>query len=116
VVAISGLTGDRGSVTAEFACVLPAALVTLTLCVGAVQLVGQQVGLSSLASAAARSLARGDSLSAVRARLTSAASGVSLESREVGDFVCATVSKSVSSGPFAVFALELSARNCALLS
>lgn len=52
--------GDRGSVTAEFAAALPAALVCLAVGVGAVQAGGQQLRLIDAAAVDARMLGRGD--------------------------------------------------------
>lgn len=55
-----GSTGERGSVTAEFAAVLPAALVFLAVGVGAVQAGGQQARLQEAAAVDARLIGRGD--------------------------------------------------------
>ena len=46
--------------TAEFAAALPAVLVVLAFCLGAVQVMGQQVRMSDAAADVARLLARGD--------------------------------------------------------
>lgn len=50
--------GERGSVTAEFACVMPAVIMVLLLALGSFQVVSQQIRVSDAASTAARMLGR----------------------------------------------------------
>lgn len=106
--------GERGTVTAEFAVVLPGVLLVLALCLGAVGVVGQQVALGSLASSGARMLARGDDPGAVRARVASAAPGASLAQSSEGAFVCVALEQGARFGPLGLGGLTLSARGCAL--
>ncbi|MDQ1576828.1 MAG: hypothetical protein QOH55_1978, partial [Microbacteriaceae bacterium] len=42
--------GARGSVTAEFAAVVPAVLLVLAACLGGIQVVGQQVRMTDAAA------------------------------------------------------------------
>ncbi|GAB3456568.1 TadE family type IV pilus minor pilin [Kineococcus endophyticus] len=62
----SGRRRDAGSVTAEFALLLPAVVVLLALALGAVRVVVTQVQCVDAARAAARVAARGESLDVVQ--------------------------------------------------
>lgn len=106
--------GERGTVTAEFAVVLPGVLLVLALCLGAVNVIGQQIALGSLAASGARMLARGDDVGAVRARVASAAPGARLTQSSDGSFVCVTLERAARFGPVGLGALALSAHDCAL--
>jgi hypothetical protein len=53
-------SGDRGSVTAEFAIALPAVALVLACCLSGLQLAAQQVRLQDAAGLTARAAARGD--------------------------------------------------------
>ena len=99
---------QRGSVTAEFAAALPAVLVVLALCLGAIQVVGQQVRITDASADVARLLARGDSAGGT------AGAGVSVSVERSGDFVCANLSAPSAFAPFAAAGLSLGARSCAL--
>jgi len=101
-------------VTAEFAVVLPGVLLVLALCLSAVNVIGQQIALGSLASSGARMLARGDDPGTVRARVASAAPGTSLAQSSDGAFVCIALERVARFGPVGLGALVLSARACAL--
>jgi len=101
-------------VTAEFAVALPGVMLVLALCLGAVNVIGQQVVLGSLASSGARMLARGDDPSAVRAQVASAAPGASLTQSSDGAFICVALSRAARFGPVGLGSLALSARDCAL--
>jgi hypothetical protein len=103
---------QRGSVTAEFAAVLPAVLVLLVGCLGAVQVVGQQVRLTDAAGSAARLLARGDTLDQAAGLLSGL--GATVSSERVGEFVCARLSAPSGFAPFEAAGLSLDARACAL--
>ena len=108
----SRTAGERGSVTAEFATVVPAIVLVLACCLASVQIAGQQVRLHHAAAEAARSLARDDSAAAARA--VAAAPGARLSRSVSGDLVCATVSARSTSPVGTVFGLTLVARSCAL--
>lgn len=106
--------GERGTVTAEFAVVLPGVMLVLALCLGAVGVVAQQVTLGSLASSGARMVARGDDPATMRARVTQAAPGTTIAQSNSGAFVCVSLDRRAHFGPLGLGALVLSARGCAL--
>ncbi|TFC81785.1 pilus assembly protein [Cryobacterium cheniae] len=106
--------GDRGSVTAEFATVVPAVLLVLACCLGALQVVGQQVRLTDAAADAARSLSRGDSVDRAAGLVRQAVRGASMTPERRGEFVCVNLSVPSSFGAFAAFGLTLRAGSCAL--
>lgn len=58
------LADDRGSVTAEFAIALPAAMLVLGVAIGAIVLAAERVSLTSSAAEIARLEARGDTAAA----------------------------------------------------
>ncbi len=107
---------DRGSVTAEFAAALPAVLVVLACCLGAVQVVGQQVRLTDAAADVARLLARGDGAGPASGLLAAVAPGTALAEERQGEFVCARLTAPSAFAPFAAAGLTLAARSCALAS
>jgi hypothetical protein len=57
---ITAMRDDRGTVTAEFAVVLPAVVLVLACALGALQLGAQQLRLQAAVGGAARLLGRGD--------------------------------------------------------
>ena len=105
---------DRGSVTAEFATVVPAVLLVLACCLGALQVVGQQVRLTDAAADAARSLSRGDTVDRAAGLVRQAVKGASMTPERRGEFVCVNLRAPSSFGAFAAFGLTLQARSCAL--
>ncbi|MCS0499574.1 TadE family protein [Protaetiibacter mangrovi] len=104
---------DRGGVAAEFAVALPAVVLVLGLCVGAVGVGSQHVRLQDAAADAARGLGRGESAGQVTARAAAAFPGVRLRSWTGGDLVCARLT-AAARGPAAVAGLELAAESCAV--
>ena len=94
---------DRGSVTAEFAAVIPAVLLVLACCLAGLQLAGQQLRLQDAAAVAARSVARGGSAPPIE--------GVRVVTRVEGQLLCARV---VAASIAPLFPLQLSAESCAL--
>jgi Flp pilus assembly protein TadG len=104
------LHAERGSVTAEFAAVLPAVVLVFAVALGGMQIAGEQLRLQSAVADAARMLGRGDSGAASRVR--DAASGARLSESRQGDLVCATARAPTSLG--FLFAITLSASSCAL--
>ncbi|MFC6354679.1 TadE family type IV pilus minor pilin [Luethyella okanaganae] len=110
----SGCHRDRGSVTAEFAAVVPAVMIVLALCLGSVQIVGQQVRLVDTAADAARALARGDGPGRVAALVLRAVPGAMLDQVRDGEFVCARLSAPVAFAPLAAAGLTVSGSSCAL--
>ncbi|AMB59385.1 TadE family type IV pilus minor pilin [Microterricola viridarii] len=107
------LAGSRGSVTAEFAVVMPALFLVLALCLGAVNLVGQQLRLSDAAADAARAAGRGDDAARVRALVARAVPGAALGLATRGEFVCADLSSQTAFG-LGGFGVRMTASSCAL--
>lgn len=99
--------GESGSVTAEFAAVVPAVMLMLALCLGALQLSTLRLTVQDAAAQAARSAARGGSFDAA-ALVEGAAARIDRR----GNLVCATVT---APGALLVFGpIEVSASGCAL--
>jgi hypothetical protein len=96
---------DAGSVTAEFATVIPAVVLVLACCLSGIQVASQQLQLQDAAAGTARALARGDPATSGGARLS--------VGRHDG-LVCATLEARARSLPGTLFRMTLSARSCAL--
>lgn len=105
---------DRGSVTAEFATVLPAVLLMLVLIIGVFQGVSQQLRVVDAAAVAARSVARGESVDTAKDRVTSLIGSHDLTSSSEGEFVCVSLSSPVHVLSVLVGGIILSARSCSL--
>ena len=103
-----------GSVTAEFAVALPAVVVVLACCLGAIQVASQQVRLSDAAADAARTLARGDPLAVAASRVQRVAGKADISTSTTGDFVCVELSASAGMGPAAMVGIRIRASGCAL--
>ncbi|MGD8168305.1 TadE family type IV pilus minor pilin [Herbiconiux sp. P16] len=103
---------ESGSVTAEFAMILPAVAVVLALGVGVVQLGSVRVALTDAAADAARILGRGDSEGAAASRVAQAQRGARMSVDHLGPVVCVTARAEVSPGLGALFSFE--GRGCAL--
>jgi hypothetical protein len=107
------LRSERGSATAEFAVAFPAVLAVVALLLGGVQVAGLQVRVQDAAADAARGLGRGDSSSAVSARLLRQLPGASLADWIDGDLRCVLVVVAPT-GTVAVLGLRARATACAL--
>lgn len=105
-------TGDRGSVTAEFAVALPAVLLLLAVLLGGIRLGGAHLIAQDAAADAARALGRGDGEAAVRGRLAAVLPGAGLDVQRRDGLVCARVGVP-SSGLAALAGVRLSGRSCA---
>lgn len=108
------LTSEAGSVTAEFVTIMPAIVLVLGCCLGAVGLASQQVLLTDAAADAARSLSRGDDEARAQAIVAHVVDGASLHTVRRGEFVCVEVSSPGGAGPLAGIGLTLRASSCAL--
>ena len=100
--------GDRGSVTAEFAAVVPAILLVLAACLACVHLAGQQLRLQDAAAATARALARGDTPPPF--------AGAAVATHREGDLLCARLT-STGQGllpDVTLGVVTLTAQSCAL--
>jgi hypothetical protein len=109
-------------VTAEFAAALPAALLCLGLCLGAVQAVAQQSRLVGEAANGARLLGRGEVLPGSAAtgpagEEAAAAGGERGVEREVdreGGMVCVTLSAPSEAAGLGRLGVTVTARQCAI--
>jgi len=99
---------DRGSVTAEFAAVVPAVILLLACCLAALQIAGQQLRLQDAAADVSRSIARGGGGS------EAARVGAAVSVTQNGDLVCARLSARSRSPAGVLLGLTLSASSCAL--
>lgn len=79
---------ERGSVAAEFAVVVPAVILVLASCIVALQLVGLQLRLQDAAAAAARTVARGESVGSAAQRVGALVPGATIARSDRGDLVC----------------------------
>ena len=101
---------DRGSVTAEFAVVLPAVVIVLVCALGAIQLAGEQLRLQAADAGAARLLGRGDS--GARGLVEAVNPDATLDVHTSGDLICAQSRAPASFG--ILVGLSLTASACAL--
>lgn len=105
------LRDERGTVTAEFAIVLPAVLVVLGLVIGGVLIAAHRATLVSLAAEAARLEARGDAALAA-ARLTAVDGEVEVRRESRGRLSCVTLTSHPGGGLLAAIGVE--AEGCAV--
>ena len=94
--------GNRGSITAEFAVVIPAVMLVLAGSLVCLQLGSQQLRLQDAAAVTARALARGDAAPTYE--------GASRSTSTQGDLLCARLSLPAQPPLF----VPLSAQSCAL--
>ena len=102
-------SGERGSVTAEFAAIVPAVVLLLACCLACLQIAGQQLRLQDAAADVARSAARGGGTSAA-----GVVPGVAVAVSADGDLVCVHLSARSRSPAGTLLGLTLSASSCAL--
>lgn len=104
------LRADRGSVATEFAVAMPAVVLVLAMCVGAVVSSSAFVRVQDAAGEAARLSARGDDPALA---LEIAGGGASVSTWDSGEFRCVSVS-----APIEIVGIVLSVRaersSCAL--
>jgi Flp pilus assembly protein TadG len=101
---------DRGSVTAEFAAVLPAVVLILGCALGAMQLAAEQLRLQGADADAARLLGRGDP--GARGLLLAVNPDATLVVRSSGNLVCADAHAPASIG--ILLGVSITASACAL--
>jgi Flp pilus assembly protein TadG len=104
---------DAGTVTAEFAAVVPAVILILVVCLGTVHLAGRRLILQDAASDTARILARGEP-SAATERARQLVPGVTVGSRDRDGMVCAILSAPVAVAGGMLGTVSLTASSCAL--
>lgn len=98
------LRDERGTVTAEFAVVVPAVLVILGLVVGGIVIATNRLTLAAAAADIARLEARGDTDLAVE-RLGGAGAGVTVERERRGGLLCVTLKSGPTLGMLAMLAV-----------
>ncbi len=105
--------GERGSVSTEFAVLMPAVLLLLGLGLSAAQVSSRQLQLHDAAADTARVIARGEGVPAAERHLATLVPGAVLRAQTAGDLSCVLLSApGAPRGPFA--AVRLKARSCAL--
>lgn len=104
----------RGSVTAEFAIVLPAVVLVLALCLCGVAVTAQQVRLQDVAADAARILGRGESLVAAERYVETRLPGTTLSAELRESAVCVHLALPIAMPGASVLALTTKATSCAL--
>ena len=103
--------GDRGSVTAEIAVGLPAVIVVLAACLGALGLGAAQVRVQDAAADAARLLGRGETTAVVERHIEIVTPGARLTALNRDDLVCTTVS---IERPVLLVSIRVEGSSCAL--
>ena len=104
---------ERGTVTAEFAIVMPAVLVVLGLAIGGIFIAAQRITLVTTAADVARLEARGDEDRA-RARLQESGSETSVHRERSGPLHCVTLGSRPGGGLLSAISIE--SRACAAVS
>ena len=104
--------GDTGSVAAEFAVVLPAVMIVLALCAGALTAATHQVRLQDAAADAARLAARGEPASRVVSTVSAAVAGAGAAVRPHDELVCVDASAHLTIG--GIVSIPIRATSCAL--
>jgi hypothetical protein len=100
---------QRGSVTAEFAAVVPAVVLLLAGCLVCLQVGAQQLRLQDAAADVARSLSRGGGTAAI-----GAVPGATIVVSDRGELLCVRLSARPAAPVAAAFGVILSASSCAL--
>lgn len=112
-MSLGAVPGERGSVSAEFAVLMPAVLLLLGLGLSAAQVSNRQLQLQDAAADVARVLARGEGGPAAERYLAALVPGAVLRRQTTGDLSCVLLS--APGAPRGLFAaVWLEARSCAL--
>lgn len=104
------LSSSRGSVTAEFALLMPSVALIIAVTGGVLGLQVERLKEVSLAASAARALGRGESEVAVRDDLKSADPSILLTIDYLANLVCARVARHVQLASLPE--IEVSERQC----
>jgi Flp pilus assembly protein TadG len=105
---------ERGSVSAEFAAVIPATILVLAFCLSGIRIATDQLRIEQAASSAARLIARGEGEAHALSLVKRTVSGATLTSRTTDGLLCATVSLQPTTLVDSWLGLTLSASSCAL--
>jgi len=112
-MSLGATRGERGSVSAEFAVLMPSVLLLLVLGLSATQVSSRQLQLQDAAADAARIIARGEGVPAAEGHLATLVPGAALRGQRTGDLSCVLVS--AAGAPRGLFAaVRIEARSCAL--
>ena len=109
----SAVWGERGSVSTEFAVLMPAVLLLLGLGLSAAQVSSRQLQLQDAAADAARIIATGEGVPAAERHVAALVPGALLRGQSTSDLSCVLLS--AAGAPRGLFsAVRLEARSCAL--
>ena len=106
-------TSENGSVTAEFALVLPAAFMVIAISIGALSVQVERMRLVSVTAELARASARGEPEEVVGKLYAKALAGQSLSYSTDGKFSCVEISRQVQLLGLPGFSLRLADKECA---
>lgn len=101
---------ERGSVTAEFAVVMPAVIAVMLVMLAAFSIQVQIFELSQQAAIAARAFGRGEPLELIEGWFKGK---VQVEFEQRGQLVCATALRQVTLPGFAAATMPIAAEHCA---
>lgn len=104
--------GQVGGVTAEFAAAMPAVILVIAGCLGALSVLGDHVRLVDAAADAARALSRGEEEQRVEGIVGQLVPGASLVVTHRGEFVCARLATTRLNPP--ALGIRIDASSCAL--
>lgn len=104
------LKDDRGSVTAEFAVVMPAVMGAMLVMLAAFSIQVQKFELSQQAAIAARAFGRGEPLELIESWFKGK---VQVEFEQRGQLLCATALRKVAFLGFAAAPIPIAAEHCA---
>ncbi|MBP1327016.1 Flp pilus assembly protein TadG [Leucobacter exalbidus] len=104
---------ERGTVTAEFAVVVPAVLVVLALVIGGIVIATNRLTLASAAADISRLEARGDTALAEE-RISQSGAGLTINRERRGALLCITLHAGAQRGLLA--ALSVSGEGCAAVT
>lgn len=106
-------TDESGSVTAEFAVVLPTVMLILVISLGALSATVERIRLVSVSAGVARALARAEPIDKVRQVYSNQLAGRKLVITETGELVCAKVGLTLKLPGLPDFDLRLAETQCA---
>lgn len=105
---------EAGTVTAEFATVVPAVILVLVCCLGGVQLATEHLVLQDAAADAARIVARGEGLASAAQHARRLVPQVTASREDRGDLVCIRLDAPAAAVGGLLGAVTLTASSCAL--
>lgn len=106
----SSFAGSRGSVTAEFALLMPSVALIIALAVGVLGLQVERLKQVSIAASAARALGRGETEADVRSGLIAVDPALRMSIEYLENLVCAIVARDIRVASLP--SVEVSERQC----